>query len=417
MFYHRLGVASCLAITVAACASDRITSGSALDESRQVANGVSPSSAALMANYVSIGTSVSMGWRSDGIIGKEQAESWPALLAADVGVPFSVPSIQAPGCKPMLAAPLINFRRTDGSPALADNRTCAPNEAGVTLPTHNLAVENATAKEALNGTPETASQGRGPVTSRVLPSGMTQVSAMVASHPTFVSVEFGGNELLPAQVGILVPGLTYTPFEQYRANLQSIVDAVKGTGAGALIVSPRMDLRNFPTLRTSQEIAAQRVAFQAYNVRVAADCDDSPNYIFVRGVVPKAILTGAGLAPYGLQYTLSCNDVPGTQDFVLTPANITFINDLINQMSDEVDRHAAENGWATFALGVLYDRSKDDVPFDLVSYLTSDEPYGHWISLDGVHASSAGQKKLAQAARVAIQKTYGTGRATVIAAR
>ena len=47
MFYHRLGVASCLAITVAACASDRITSsGSALDESRQVANGVSPSAAA-----------------------------------------------------------------------------------------------------------------------------------------------------------------------------------------------------------------------------------------------------------------------------------------------------------------------------------------------------------------------------------
>ena len=125
MFFHRLGVASCLAITVAACASDRITSGSALDESRQVANGVSPSAAALMSNYVAIGTSVSMGWRSDGITGAEQAESWPAVLAADVGVPFSVPSIQAPGCKPMIAAPLINFKRTDGTPSLVDSRVCA----------------------------------------------------------------------------------------------------------------------------------------------------------------------------------------------------------------------------------------------------------------------------------------------------
>jgi len=228
--------------------------------------------------------------------------------------------------------------------------------------------------------------------------------------PVFMVSE-ANRRIGPAQVGILVPGLTYTPFAQYRTDLQAIVDAVKSTGAAAVIVSPRLDLRNFPTLRTSQEIASQRAAFAAYNVRVSADCDDSPNYIFVRGVVPRAILTGAGLAPYGLQYTLSCNDVPGTQDYVLTPTDIAFINDLDAQMSDEVERHAAENGWATFALGVLYDRSKDDVPFDLISYLTSDEPYGHWISLDGVHASAAGQKKLAQAARVAIQKTYGAGRA------
>ena len=370
-----------------------------------------------MANYVAIGTSVSMGWRSDGITGAEQAESWPAQLAADVGVPFTVPRIQAPGCKPPLAAPLIGFRRTDGSSAIADNTTCAPNESGVTLPTHNLAIENATAREALTGTPETASQGRGPVTSRVLPSGMTQVSAMVASHPTFVSAEFGGNELLPAQVGLIFPGVTVTPFASYAANLNAIVDAIKTTGAAALLVSVRMDLRNFPTLRTGPEIASKRAAFAAYNVRVSDDCDASPNYIFVRGAVIKAILTGAALAPYGMQYTLSCADIPRTVDYVLTPADIDVLNGLIGQMSDEVERLAAENGYATMGLGVLYDRSKDDVPFDLVSFLTSDEPYGHWISLDGVHPSAAGQKKLAQAARVAIQKTYGTGHATLVASR
>lgn len=39
----------------------------------------------------------------------------------------------------------------------------------------------------------------------------------------------------------------------------------------------------------------------------------------------------------------------------------------------------------------------------------SDSPYGKWISLDGVHPSADGHRVLARAARVEIQKTYGTG--------
>jgi hypothetical protein len=420
MSHHRIGAAFWLALTLAACSADRIATPSAdLQQASGIANGANGTIRALLANYVAIGTSVSMGWRSDGVFGGSQADAWPAQLAAKVGVPFSVPSIQAPGCKPPLAAPLIAFKRIDGSSAIADNTTCAPNEPGITLPTHLLAVENATAAEALHGTPETASQGRGPVTSRVLPSGMTQVSTMVASAPTFVSAEFGGNELLPAQVGLLFPGVTITPFAVYKANLAAIVDQIKASGAqGALLVSVRMDIRNFPTLRTGPEIASQRAAFAAYNVNVSSDCDASPNYIFVRGMVLKAILTGAALAPYGMQYTLSCANIANTVDYVLTPDDIAALNGLIGQMSDEVDAQAAANGWATIALGEVYEHSKDDVPFDLVSFLTSAEPYGHWVSLDGVHPSAAGQKRLAQAAFVAIQRTYGTGSAsTLIASR
>ncbi|MGH7639083.1 MAG: hypothetical protein ACREOK_15640, partial [Gemmatimonadaceae bacterium] len=112
-----------------------------------------------------------------------------------------------------------------------------------------------------------------------------------------------------------------------------------------VLVSLRADLRKFPTIRTGPEIASQRAAFLAYNVTVNADCDAS----------------------------------------------------------------AAENGYAHFALGVLYNGSKDDVPFDLNAYVTSAEPYGKWISLDGVHPSAEGHSVLARAAVVAIQQTYGTG--------
>ena len=78
-------------------------------------------------------------------------------------------------------------------------------------------------------------------------------------------------------------------------------------------------------------------------------------------------------------------------------------------MSDEIERLAAENGYATFSLGALYDKAKRDFPFDLEVMLRSSQPYGELISLDGVHPNALGQTVLARAARQAIQRTYGTG--------
>src|SRR5688572_2861899 len=372
--------------------------------------GLSPKAAANMTRYVAIGTSLSMGWTSDGVQHTDQASSWPAQLAEMAGVSFAQPLIEAPGCQPSYAAPLISFKRVDNSTALAPSSVCAANLALVTLPTQNVAVENATAREALTATPATAAAGRGPVTSRALGAGMTQVSAMESMNPTFVSVELGGNEVLPAQVGILFPNVTFVPYATFAANYTQIIDRVVATGAGAVLATLRIDIRDFPTIRTGPEIASQRSAFAAYNVTVNSNCDASSNLIFVRGKVITAIATGLGRAAAGLgPYDLSCADVPFTADFVLTPGDVTFINALIDQMSTLIETKAADNGYAVFPLNALYGKSKDDVPFDLVSFLTSSDPYGPTISLDGVHPTAKGQAILARAARVAIQKTYGTG--------
>lgn len=398
---------SALAVLLAACGEAPLSPSA---EGAAAQSNVTPEIAGMMSNYVAIGTSISMGWASDGVVASSQNESWTRQLADGAGVDFTVPEIAGPGCPPPLVGVLIAFKRADGSSAGASS-TCAPNADGVVRPSHNLAVENATAREALTATPETATQGRGPVTSRILPSGMTQVSAMRSLNPTFVSVEFGGNEILPAQVGLLFPGLTYTPLAVFTANYDQIIENVKATGARAVLATVRTDLRRFPTIRTGPEIAAQRSAFTAYNVSVNANCDESPNYIFVRGKVLTAIITGITRAAHGLSpFDLSCADVPGTPDYVLTPGDIAFVNSLAAQMSDHIEARAAENGYAVFSLGALYDKAKNDVPFDLHTYLNSPAPYGGLISLDGVHPSAAGQRVLARAARQAIHKAYGTSR-------
>lgn len=408
MKYHIRMAAAAVFIGVSACSDNPGGTGLARIEpaSDDLTQSMFRSGATHPFGYVAMGTSVSMGWMDDGVVGSSQAKSWTKQLAEGAGVPFSVPSIDAPGCQPPFAAPLILFKRVDGSSAAPGNTTCAPNAPGVTLPTHNLAVENATAGEGLNATPETASAGRGPVTSRVLPSGATQVTAMRSLRPLFVSVEFGGNELLPAQIGLVAPGVTVVPFETFQANYEAIISNVKATHARAVLVSIRTDLRNFPTIRTGAEIASQREAFKAYNVRVSEDCDASENFVFVRGKVPTAVLTGAAMVPLGVPYVLSCADVPGRPDHILTPSDIQSLNALGDRMSDEIERQAAKHRYAVFSLGELYNTSKEGVPFDLEAYLKSATPYGPKISLDGVHPNEEGHRILAVAARKAIIARY-----------
>jgi lysophospholipase L1-like esterase len=239
---------------------------------------------------------------------------------------------------------------------------------------------------------------------------MTQVTAMESMNPTFVTVEIGGNEILSAQVGRLVAGETFTPYEEFRKHYRDIVWAVKKTGAQALLVSIGTDIRKFPAIRTGPEIASQRFAFAQFNVRVSEDCDASENFLFVRGIIPTALQSGAAYRAMGLgQYTLSCADRPDTDDYILTPADVEFINDLAAQMSAEIERQAHSRGYATFPLGALYNTAKDGVPFNLFAYLTSPTPYGELISLDGVHPSAKGAAVLADAAAKAIHATYGVG--------
>ncbi|HUF29449.1 MAG TPA: hypothetical protein VMM77_02210 [Gemmatimonadaceae bacterium] len=361
----------------------------------------------VLANYVALGTSVSMGWMNDGVIGATQTQAWTSRLAGAVSVEFELPLIAEPGCQPPYASPLGSFKRVDGSPITASS-VCAPLEAGVSLAvTNNLAIEGAYAVDALTATPNAPRAGKGPITSRVLEPTMSQVTTMIARKPTFVSVEFGGNELLQAQVGLLVPNVTYVPFASFQEAYGKIVDSVEATGARAVLVGLALDVRQFPAIRTGPEIWSQRAAFAAFHVAVADNCETSPNFLFVRGIVPTAIATGAGRAAAGLgPATLSCADVPGTPDYVLTPADVAFLNSLAAQMDAEIQAQAQANKFAFFRLDALYAESKAGVPFSLQAYLGTHTPYGPKISLDGVHPSAAGQAILANAAIAAINATY-----------
>src|SRR5215208_3278324 len=109
----------------------------------KVDTGIEPDdTSADLSRYVAMGTSVSMGLASGGVNAALQQVSWPKLLANDIGVTFTIPLIDSPGCPPPYASPLGSLRRIDNS-SVTLSIVCAENSSGITLPTQNVAIADA----------------------------------------------------------------------------------------------------------------------------------------------------------------------------------------------------------------------------------------------------------------------------------
>jgi hypothetical protein len=351
--------------------------------------------------YVALGTSNSMGVQSAGIFATGQRAAWPAQLAAHVDVQFSLPLVQDPGCGPPLLPPLaadaILVGAFGNDLVTAVMNTCAPLRDGVTLPTNSVAISGAKAHDALYSTieSETAQNPRtGMLYSRVLSPGQTQVTAMLAQHPTFVSVELAANEVLPASTGRIS---AMTPYESWTADYDQIIELVKTTGARAVLVGVPHNAANFPSIRRAREFFDQWPYLLTLGIKVSLNCYFSSNYVFVPGYV----LTLLASRPT----TATCADVPGAADYVLTPSEVNAINARMAQLNAHIQAKANENGYAYFSLEAVYGLAKPR--FNMADVLFSNAPFGAYVSLDGVHPTALGQSVLAAAAVQAINARYG----------
>jgi hypothetical protein len=357
--------------------------------------------------YVAIGTSVSMGWASNGVYDGSQKTGFPALLAFGAGQSFSLPLIAAPGCISPIVPPLAANKRLNGDP-LSGGLVCAPNDPGVTLPTQDLGLAQALAVNAVQTTPLDVAATQ-PWYLRVLPIGMTQLTAALAQHPTIVSVELGANEVLGALSGLFAPGVDVVPLPGFTAPYDALLNGLAAGGNPKVVLAGLPDDgRHLAALRRGSEIWADRVEFAALHVTVSPDCQNSPNYINVSQLSLNIVFAGALAAAASQPNVIySCTDVPGTQDFILTPQDISALNILLGQMNDFIRGEAKARGYAFFSLGALYDSPLLKLaPYSIINQLTSLTPYSPFISLDGVHPSALGSSVLASAASVGYNMRY-----------
>jgi lysophospholipase L1-like esterase len=395
---------------LAGCADDSLAPTEARRPVEQATPELFQQGEGIFQRYVAIGTSISMGVQSDGVYAATQQTSWPAQLARLAHRELSLPLIQAPGCGAPFAAPLASGVRTSGESAGLPflQRQCTPNEAGVTLPTGNVAIDGARTGHALTATPENPDPGHASQYPRVLAPGQSQVTAMEAQNPKVVSVELGGNDILGASHGFYAPGINIVPVSVWEPQYREVVARVDAVAKHAVLVGLLNDVRSFPAFRTGAEFWNARATFAPFNVAINANCESSTNLLFVPFIVPTAVGTGAYYARNGLgQYTLSCANAPApAEDYILDATDVAAVNAQLAAMNAVIQNEAETRGFAYFPLGALYEGAVTKPAFNAVSIMTTAQPYGPYVSLDGIHPSAEGARVLADAAAMALNATY-----------
>jgi lysophospholipase L1-like esterase len=397
-------------VALAACSDDAVSPTQARQPIEQATPELFQEGEGIFQRYVAIGTSISMGVQSDGVYAATQQTSWPAQLARLAHRELSLPLIQAPGCGAPFAAPLASGVRTSGEGAGLPflQRQCMPNEVGVTLPTGNVAIDGARTGQALTATPENPDPGHASQYPRVLAPGQSQVTAMEAQDPKVVSVELGGNDVLGATHGFYAPGINIVPVAAWEPQYRQVVARVDAAAKHAVLVGLVNDVRSFPAFRTGAEFWNARATFAPFNVAINANCENSTNLLFVPFIVPTAVGTGAYYARNALgQYTLSCTNNTGlVEDYILDATDVAAVNAQLAAMNAVIRNEAETRGFAYFPLGALYEGAVTKPAFNAVAIMTTAQPYGPYISLDGIHPSAEGARVLADAAATALNSTY-----------
>ncbi|HKH90682.1 MAG TPA: SGNH/GDSL hydrolase family protein [Gemmatimonadaceae bacterium] len=398
---------------LAACADNAVPPTSAARSADDLVPELVSEGLGVFQRYVSIGTSISMGVQGDGVYAATQETSWPAQLARLAHRELTLPLIQSPGCAAPFVAPLITGKRLSGESAGLPflQRQCAPNEPGVVLPAANVAIDGARTIHALTATPENPDPGHATQYPRVLPPGMSQVTAMESQNPKIVSVELGGNEVLGASHGFYYPGATVVPVSVWEPQYREVVARVDAAAKHGLLVGLVDDVRSFPAFRTGAEFWNARATFAPFNVVIAADCENSTNLLFVPYIVPVAAATGAFYNSKGWgPYTQSCADSPAPkEDYILDAAGVAATNAQLAAMNAVIKDEAQTRGFAYFPLGALYEGVATKPAFNATAIMTTAQPYGPYVSLDGIHPSAEGARVLADAAATALNATYNFG--------
>ena len=379
-----------------------------------------PKGASALDRFVVVGTGRSMGVQSGGVRYESQVESGPALLAHAAGMDFRMPLLRAPGCQPPLIAPLqLNVYLSGVSAGVIDS-SCAGTLDTLTPPLNDLAIAGATAYSALLLTPKAVlnavvpygagDRARYPL---VLGSTQSQVTALRIQGASFVAIELGLTETLPAVMsGLDLPATSYTqttPFTNVSAGLfapvfAAIADSVNLTGARVIVlVPPHMEY--LYGLRPASDIWADRAELATFGVTVAADCSTSGNFVFTPSVVPPL---AARAASSGAPQPLSCADIPGAADGIVTTGDLARFDQFTVSAESQLGDIAKKNGWALLDLDdVFIAMSRDRASYSASAELTCVYPYGAFTSLDGVFPNVAGQQLIAYAAASAINGTYG----------
>jgi lysophospholipase L1-like esterase len=368
----------------------------------------------LFLSYVALGNSITAGWQSGGILGTTQAESFAAVIARQAVTRYAYAALRFPGCPP----PIVNFQ----TQAVLGGATAPPcalrDPASVTSTLNNVAVPGAATLDPTSFTTDASNA----LTTFIL-GGKTQVQRALDAAPTFVTIEIGNNDVLAAaELGTVVPveeigSPGVTPVDsvvaQYGRMMTQLLTArpkLQGLLLGVFEVTALPSLFPAESLYSNATFNAEFTAAAGGSVTYVPNCAGSHALIGIgiiqfwkSAAIPKVISCqpGVPVEPYG-------------DFFVLDTAKQRVIESAIAGYDAYIHAKADSLGWAYLdpnpVLGAL--KAAGAIP-TLPNFASATQPFGPYITLDGIHPSALAHELLANQLIAAINAKYSVAIDTV----
>jgi hypothetical protein len=362
--------------------------------------------------YAALGTSISAGWQSGGLVVHHQTHAFPYLFATQARTQrFDIPSVSPDGAPALLRVlsyqPLIisNVGRVDGV------------NTNASLPTayHNMAVPYAVISDLTDTTAYTVPPRGGAfaIVQRQRGTLLAQVLRQLNPPPTFFSFEFGSNEvLLPAAAGV---GGTLIPAPVWAGLLTAAIDSIHIAYPDAKIALVNVpDVTTVPFFTTFPPITLDLLGNPS--PLLAASGPLGPNDFVLLTAAPQ-LAAGIGFATNARSYVsgVAGTGQPLPDNLVLTAAEaaptlaaVTAFNAAIDSVVQrpfiaKVDLHGLLTEAATTGIYVQ----------ELGRTVTSAFLTGGLFSLDGAHPNDLAHGILCNAMIVALNTKFGSEIPTV----
>ena len=388
-----------------------IVASAGCSDTKQLLGPPTPVGGAIFKSYVAIGNSITAGYQSSGINDSTQRQSYALLLAGQFGTQYHYAALAMPGCPPPLANTQTGARVGSGT-----STTCAARiGSSVTDILNNVAVPGARVLDPISGTTVASN----PLTTFIL-GGKSQVQRALDANPTFVSIWIGNNDVLEAGAsGIIVPltgvspGIVSTQAQfqtSYDAMIKALTDSepnLKGVLIGVVQVAGIPLMQSGALIFSSPAIQAGINQVAGQPVTIHSNCNGSASLVSVPQLIP---LIRSGAHPP----LISClpGVVPGTlvgDLFVLDATEQATLGAAIVGYNTYIQAKAATIGFAYYDPNVLLAALKASgaiPPFP--NFASTNQTFGTFVSLDGVHPAQATHVLIANALIGVINTKYGT---------
>jgi hypothetical protein len=392
------------AALVAACA-----------DSPEVVAPPTPAGGSLFTSYVALGNSITAGFQSGGITDSTQQESYAYLIATQaMQTRFAIARVADPGCPPPIANFQTQVRGDPPNPAYTGTTCLLRDPASVTGVLNSVAVPNAYVID-----PISRSTANSNALTQLFLGGVSQVAKALQARPTFASVWLGNNDVLAAGVsGVLTPtaGVSpgVTPAATFAETYDEVIDSLTAapTLQGGVLIGV-VNVTNAPVLFPAAALFNPlfKGGFEQFAggaVTILPSCTPTTTSLISFQIVsamrsgqhPRVIACEKGqFAPSPLVGEL----------FVLDAGEQAQITAAVTAYNAAIAARAEALGWAYYdpnpALAQL--RGAGAIP-PVPNLADPVNPFGTYISLDGVHPRRPAHLLVANAVIDAINAKYET---------